>query len=319
MWRYILNRILWLILVAICVGILIFTIMYFVPDDPARMILGSEATAEEIAAYREYLGLNRPFVVQLADFLQSAFLHLDFGVSYFFNVPVAEELFARLPRTLMLGWFGIIFHALVGIPLGITCALNRNKPIDHILMIGAMIGVSIPDFWLALLLVMLFSLKLGWLPPYGIGSFKHWIMPLIAVSVSGIAVNARQSRSAVLETVRADFVTTARAKGLQENKVIYKHMLPNALIPIIANMGTGFAASIAGSVVIETVFSFPGVGTYLLKGISSRDYPIVRGCVLILALFAAVIVLIVDIVYAYVDPRIKAQYVNSGARKGGKK
>lgn len=315
MWKYIVNRLLWLIVVAVCVAMLIFVIMYFVPGDPARMILGSEATVEELEAYREYLGLNDPFVVQLGRYLSDTFLHLDFGISYVYKVPVATELFSRLPRTLKLGWFCIIFHALVGIPIGITCALNRNKPLDHALMIGSMVGVSMPDFWLAILLVVLFSVILGWLPAYGIGSFKNWIMPLLAGSIGGIAVNARQTRSAVLETIRADFVTTARAKGLPENKVIYKHMLPNALIPIIANMGTGFSASIAGSVVIETVFSFPGVGTYLLKGISSRDYPVVRSSVLILAIFSALIILLVDIVYAFVDPRIKAQYANSGGKR----
>ena len=304
---------------AVCVAVLIFTIMFFVPGDPAKMILGNEATPEELDAYREYRGLKDSFAVQLWRFMRDAFLHLDFGESYFYQVPVAEELFSRLPRTLELGWFCIIFHALVGVPMGIACALHRNKALDHGLMIGAMVGVSMPDFWLAILLVSLFSVQLNWLPPQGIGTWKHWVMPLLAGSVSGIAVNARQTRSAVLETIRADFVTTARAKGLPERKVIYKHMLPNALIPIIANMGTGFAASIAGSVVIETVFTFPGVGTYMLKGIGSRDYPIVRGCVLILAVFAALIVLIVDIVYAFVDPRIKAQYANAGGRKRGVK
>jgi peptide/nickel transport system permease protein len=182
-------------------------------------------------------------------------------------------------------------------------------------MILAMAGISMPDFWLALMMILLFSVKLKWLPPFGIGSWQNWIMPVIACSVQGVAVNARQTRSAVLETIRADFVTTARAKGVPEHDVIYKHMLPNALIPVINMLGGAFGRAIAGTVVIETVFSFPGVGVYMMNGINGRDYPVVRGCVLVLAAFSAVAVLIVDLIYGFIDPRIKAQYEGGGAHK----
>lgn len=186
-------------------------------------------------------------------------------------------------------------------------------------MLIAMFGVAMPGFWVALMLVILFTKELNWLPAYGIGTWKHWIMPVISGSLAGVAMEGRSTRSAVLETVRADFVTTARAKGLPERTVTYKHMLPNAMMPIVGMLGTRFAMSIGGTVIIETVFSFPGVGKYMTDAITSRDYPVVRGCVLILAIFAALVNLLVDICYAFLDPRIKANYANIGKKKGGAK
>lgn len=319
MWRYIVKRLLWLIVILFGVGILIFTIMYFVPGDPADIILSSTATAVEKEAWRDEQGLNDPYIVQLGNFLVNAFLKFDFGTSYKYRVPVMEEFVQRVPRTLTLGWICLLIDALIGIPLGVMCATHRNGLIDHSLMVGAMVGVSIPNFWLALLMVILFSLKLKWLPSSGIDSWTCWIMPVIAGSLTGIAMNARQTRSAVLETIRADFVTTARAKGLPEQRVIYQHMLPNALIPVINQLGGQFANALAGTVVIETVFSFPGIGTYMMTAISNRDYPVIRGCVMVLAAFSAVAMLLVDLIYAYIDPRIKAQYANLSAKKGSVK
>jgi peptide/nickel transport system permease protein len=315
MWRYIIQRLLWMIVTVFCVAIIIFTIMYFVPGDPARIALGTTATQAEIDNWREMNGLNETYAVQLGQFLSGVFLHLDFGTSYTFKVPVLQEFAQRVPRTLTLGLLTIIIDALIGIPLGVAAAMHQNKATDRGLMVASLIGISISDFWLALMLIILFSQKLGWLPAMGIGTWKNWVMPVISASVAGVAMNARQTRSAVLETKRADFVTTARAKGLKENKVIYKHMLPNALIPVINNLGNQFATVIAGTVVIESVFSFPGVGLYLLSGSSGRDYPVIRGCVLVLAVFASLAVLLVDLIYAFLDPRIKAAYANTAAKK----
>ena len=319
MWRYIIQRLLWMIAILLCVAVIIFTIMYFVPGDPAAVQLGTSSTMEQRFEWREMYGLNDSYFKQLGSFLYNVFLRFDFGNSYTFKVPVMQELASRIPRTVLLGVICIILNALIGIPIGVLCALKRNTPVDSGTMVLAMVGVSLPDFWLALLMVVLFSLKLNLLPPFGIDSWLNWIMPVIAGSVAGIAINARQTRSAVLETMRADFVTTARAKGVPEFKVICKHMLPNAMIPVIALLGSAFARCIAGTVVIETVFNFPGVGTYLMTGISNRDYPIVRGCVLVLAIFAALSNLVVDLIYAYIDPRIKAQYIATSAKKGGKR
>lgn len=315
MWKYVVRRLLWMIVTSISVAILIFTVMYFVPGDPAQMALGTDATAEELNAYREMLGLNDSFLVQLGKYLYNTFLRFDFGISYAYHTPVMEEFASRLPRTLALGWICLIIDALIGIPLGVTCALHRNSIWDQGFLVLAMIGVSIPNFWLALLMVMLFTNKLHILPSYGIGTWKHWVMPIIAGSLSGVAMNARQTRSAVLETIRADFVTTAKAKGVKAHDVTYKHMLPNALIPIVGGIGQRFGGAIAGTVVIETVFSFPGIGTYMMNGITARDYPVVRSCVLVLALFAAVATLLTDLAYGFIDPRIKAQYVNYAAKK----
>lgn len=301
----------------VCVAMVIFTIMWFVPGDPAQIMLGVGATAQDIQDMREILGLNEPFITQLGNYLWDL-LHLDFGTSYTYKIPVIEEFALRLPRTLMLGMISIVLNILIGIPLGITAATHRNTFQDQGLLVSAMVFISVPQFFLAQMLVILFSVELGWLPPFGIDSWKCWIMPILAGSLAGIAQIARQTRSAVLETIRADFVTTARAKGLEERKVIYKHMLPNALIPVVSDLGMQLAMVISGSVVIESVFSFPGIGTYLLTGIQARDYPVIRGCVLLLAIFSAAVILLVDLIYAYLDPRIKAQYVNYAAKKGGK-
>ena len=315
MWKYVVKRLLWLIVIAVCTGFVIFTIMYFVPGDPATIALPSTATYAEKEAFRNSLGLNDPFIVQLGRYLYQTFIKFDFGISWQYNVPVLQELFARFPRTFALSLISIILAALIGIPLGILSALHQNKWQDHSLMVLSMVGVSLPEFWLAIMLILLFTAKLGWLPAFGIGSIACWIMPVISNSFAGIAKNARQTRASTLETIRSDFVTTARAKGLSEKVVIYKHMLPNALIPIINILGSQLSRSIGGTVVIESVFSFPGVGMYMLSGINNRDYPVVRSCVLILSLFAAVITLLVDLVYAFIDPRIKAQYVVSSGTK----
>lgn len=319
MWRYIVKRLLWLVIIVLCVAVLIFTVLWFVPGDPAKIILGTEAPAADIEALREQMGLNKPFIVQLGTFMRDVFLRFDFGISYIYKVPVIKEFGIRLPRTALLGGISLVLNMLFGIPLGILAAKKRNSILDRGLLVVSMIFSSMPQFFFALVMIALFSLTLGWLPPFGISYWYCWIMPVLATSLSGIAMTARHTRASVLETIRADFVTTARAKGLEERVVTYKHMLPNALIPVISDLGMHLSGIIGGSVVIETVFSFPGVGQYMLTGISSRDYPVVRGCVLILATFSAIVMLLVDLAYAFVDPRIKAQYVNYAAKKGGKK
>ena len=216
MWKYILKRILWLIVIILCVAVVIFIILWFVPGDPAQIILGTGATQADIERQREIMGLNSPFIVQLGRYLRDVFLHFDFGNSYVYGTPVIQEFAARLPRTLGLGLISMALNIAIGIPLGVNAAIHRNSFQDQGLLIMAMVFISVPQFWLALMMVVLFSVRLGWLPPYGIDGWQCWIMPVLANSLSGIAMNARQTRSAVLETIRADFVTTARAKGLSE-------------------------------------------------------------------------------------------------------
>ena len=318
MWRYVVKRLIALFIVLLCVAIIIFCILWFMPGDPAEVILGMNVPEADREALRVTMGLKDPFLVQLGRFIRDMF-KLDFGTSYQYRVPVTQAFIERLPRTLKLGLISILIQTVIGIPLGITAAIHRNGLRDQGLLVSAMVFISVPQFWLALVMVIIFSVQLGWLPPFGIGSLKYWIMPIAANSISGIAMNARMTRSAVLETIRADFVTTARAKGLAERKVIYRHMLPNALIPVLKGLGMQLGMCVGGTVVIENVFSFPGIGQYMLTGINGFDYPVVRGCVLILAAVSAFMTLLVDLAYGFIDPRIKAQYVNYAAKKGGRK
>ena len=314
MWKYILKRLGWTVVIMLCVTILIFTITYFIPGDPARVMLGSLATADEVANMRTVLGLDAPYLVQLGRYLNDLIFHLDFGISWAYNVPVVEEMFSRLPLTILVGGLGMIIQIVLGIPLGVFAATHQSQWQDYMSIGISMVLVSLPDFWVALMLVVLFSVKLGWLPAYGITSWTCFIMPIIATSISGIAMNARQARSAVLEVFRADYITTARAKGQVEKKVIWKHMFPNAMMPIITIVVSGLTRIVGGTAVIENIFSIPGVGQYMLNGINSMDFPVIRGSVIVLSLFSALSVLLMDLVYAFVDPRIKAQYAGGKRR-----
>lgn len=314
MGKYILQRCLFMIVVMIGAAFVIFTILYFTPGDPATLQLGAEASAAEIANLRHKLGVDRPYVEQLGDFMFNAFCKFDFGDSWRLNRPIMDELLARLPRTVIIGCFAMILNLLIGVPLGIFSALNEGKWQDSLSMTIAMIFVAAPSFWVALMMIILFALKLQWLPAYGIDSWKCYIMPIICTALGPIAFNARQTRSSMLEVFRADFITTARSKGQKENVIVWRHMLPNALMPIITMIGGAFSGIVAGSPVIEMVFSIPGVGSYLLSGINNRDYPVVRGCVVFFAFFTALCMLLVDLAYAMVDPRIKAQYSSGKGR-----
>lgn len=319
MGRYIAKRILWMVPIILGVAIFIFTIMYMVPGDPAQIILGTDASAVEIAQLREDMGLNAPYIVQLGRYMKNVFLKFDFGNSYITGIPIRDELAVRIPRSVSLGFASMILSMLIGIPLGVIAAIRRNGWGDRISMIVALLGVSMPSFWLALLMVILFSLRLNWLPPSGIGGISYYILPCLAQAINGIGGQARQSRSSMLEVIRSDYVVTARAKGLTETEVITRHALPNALIPIITMAGGHLAHIFGGSVVIENVFSIPGVGSYMISAVNSRDYPVVEACVIFLAIVFAAVMLLVDLMYAYIDPRIKAQYAGKKRQKGGNK
>lgn len=308
MWRYILKRLGMMLFVVVGVAILIFTIMYFVPGDPAQIILGSNATEAQLAYKRHEMGLDQPYLAQLLNYL-NGLIHLDFGESYFFGTPVIDDLAARIPRTLTLGLLVILVQTLVGIPLGITAAVHAGKWQDTASIIFSMIGLAMPGFWLSLMSVLLFSVKLDLVPAYGIDSWKCWILPVLTTSVVGISMNARQTRAAMLDVIHSDYVTTAKAKGVSARDVIWKHALPNAMIPVITMIGGGFANALGGSVIAESVFSIPGVGLYITQGINNLDYSAVRSSVVILSVWFSLVMLVTDLVYAYVDPRIKAQYV----------
>lgn len=315
MGKYVLRRLLMTLLVVLVASIVVFTLVFFVPGDPVKIMMSPEATVAELEAKRHSLGLDQPYLVQLGTFLYNAYIKFDLGTSWIRGTPVVDGLVERLPYTFELGIWAILISASIGIPLGVTAAVHQNGWQDRVCMLMGMICTSLPDFWFALLLILLFSQKLNILPAYGIGGIEYMIMPVAAASLKSIGTLARQTRSSMLEVIRSDYITTARAKGLKERKVIWKHMLPNALIPIITVIGTSFSGIIAGTVVIEQVFSRPGVGTYLTQAITNRDFPITRGCVIILAIFTSVMMLLVDLAYAMVDPRIKAQYAGQSKRR----
>lgn len=310
--RYILKRLLWLIPVVFLTAFTIFTILYFVPGDPTANLLGNNPTQAQKEQLIEEMGLNDPYVVQLGRFMKQTFIDFDLSTSYQYKTKITSDLAQRLPITFLFTFICFILEALVGIPLGVTAAVHQNSILDRTCTVVAVIGSSLPAFWFALMLVIIFSLHLGWLPPFGIDTWQGWILPVVANSFMGLGGIARQTRSQMLEVLSSDYITTARAKGLSEQMIRYTHALPNALIPVITNLGTRFGVSLGGTVIIENVFSIPGVGMYLNNAISARDYPVIRGSVVVLTILLCIIVLITDLAYAFVDPRIKAEYEKHG-------
>ncbi len=319
MFRYILKRVLLVIPVLVGVAIIIFTLMYFVPGDPAQIILGENAAQVQVLELREQLGLNQPYVVRMGIFVKELFINGSFGNSYIYGTDVGTELASRFPKTLVLAIGSIGLAMILGIPLGIRAATHANKAEDRVSMFVSMIGVSMPNFWLALMLVLLFSLWLGWLPSSGSKGWEYFVLPIVANALGGVAGIARLTRSSMLEVIRADYVTTARAKGVAERDVINKHALPNALIPIITICGGRFGGMLGGTMVIETVFSIPGIGSYLIDSINNRDYTAVQGSVIYVAFTFSLVMVLVDLVYAYVDPRIKARYEGQHKKRMKKK
>lgn len=312
--RYIMKRLLWMIPIVLGVAVMVFTLMTFCPGDPAAIVLGSTATEQDLALMRKQMGLNEPFIVRLGTFLSDTFIHFDLGESWITGASIKAELLERLPRTMALSLTTLTLSILIGMPLGIAAAVKQNGWQDNLCMTFALLGVSIPNFWLALLLILLFSVNLGWLPAMGIGSWKNYILPAMAGCMGGVAQLARQTRSSMLDVIRSDYITTARAKGVPEFKVITKHALKNGLIPIITVIGTHFGRMLGGAMVIETIFSIPGMGMYIVTGVNSRNYPVVQAGTIFLAIVFSFCMLVVDLVYAAVDPRIKAQYKPKGRK-----
>lgn len=319
MWRYVLKRIGALLVVLVCSAVIIFSILYFTPGDPARIMLGDLATDAEVAALQAKWGIDQPYLIQLGNFLYQTFIKFDLGLSWKYNSPVTEQLLLRLPRTILMGLVTIAIGLFVGVPLGINAARNQGKIQDYGAVAVSMLFISLPNFWVSMMLIMLFSIKLGWLPSYGIGGIEYYILPIAAACVGPIASNARQARSSMLEVIRSDFVTTARAKGQKESVIVARHMLPNAMMPILTNLGSRLGHVVAGSTIIEVMFSIPGVGNYLMTGITDRDFPVVRGCTLFLVIFSSLALLLTDLAYAWLDPRIKARYLAKSARPSKKR
>ena len=306
--KYIVTRVLAMIPVILALTFVVFTIMYFTPGDPTAIILGNEFSEEASLALKADLGLDKPFFVQYVGYVIKL-ARGDFGMSYIYRTPVSEQLFARFPNTFKVVIAAMIFCVGVGIPIGIYSATKPNSLFSNITMILGLLGVSLPIFWLGLLLILLFSVHWRLLPSSGMDQgFKSLILPAIALGANYMANIMRTTRSSMLESIRQDFIRTAKAKGVNQRNLIYGHALPNALMPTITVVGMNIGALLGGVVLTETVFSIPGTGRMLVESINKRDTPSVLGCLVIMALCVAISNLAVDLVYAYIDPRIKAQY-----------
>lgn len=308
MHRYILRRVLMLIPVMLGVSFIVFTMMFFTEGDPAKIILGEQAAEKDVIALRQELGLDDPFLVQYGRYVKNAVIHQDLGRSYLTGRPVINEITGRFPNTLKLAGLGVLIAVAIGVPVGIISATRQYSIFDNVAMMIALIGVSMPNFWQGILLILLFSIRLEWLPSSGFSTWKHMILPAVTLGTSSAAIITRMTRSSMLEVIRQDYIRTARAKGLKESAVINHHALKNALIPVITVIGLQFGFLLGGAVLTETVFSISGLGRLMVEAIQRRDYMVVQGSVLFIAITFSVVNLGVDILYAYVDPRIKSQY-----------
>ena len=313
MGKFILKRLLYMIPVLLGVAFLVFAILSLTPGDPGTIILGITAKPEDIASLNEQFGYNKPFLIRFFSYIKDIVLHFNLVVSYQTREPVINDIMAKFPNTLKLTIFSMSLSAIIGISFGIISAVKQYSALDHICVVTALVFACIPGFWLGLMLMMLFSLKLGWLPSYGAESLKNFILPTLTVSMTSAAGLLRLTRSAMLETIRQEYIRTAKAKGASKKRIIIKHALRNALMPVVTTLGTSFGASLGGAIIAETVFAMPGMGTLITTAIRQKDIPMVMGSTLFLAVLFSLIILLVDILYAVIDPRIMDKY-----KKGGK-
>lgn len=309
--KYILKRLLALIPVILGVIFIIQFILYISPNDPAVVILGNAYTPEGAEQVRESLGLNDPFVVQFVRYILDL-LRGDFGDSYITGEPVATQLLARFPNTLILVLVSMTLCTILSLPIGIQSAVKPNSWFSNITAALGMVGIALPTFWLGLMLILLFAVHLEWLPATGGVSLTGMILPAITLSASFMAGTMRTTRSSMLDCLNQDYIRTAKAKGVSHHDVIDKHALQNALLPIITVVGVNVGTQMGGSVLTETVFSYPGLGIMLTNGIKQTDTPTILGCLVVMAICIGICNLLVDIIFAFVDPRIKSQYSKRG-------
>ena len=308
MLKYIFKRILMMIPVLLGVLFLVFTMNEISPGDPAEMIAGDAASVEVVEQIREDLGLNKPFPVRFLNYTKNIVLHGDLGTSYKTKRPVLEEVMDRLPTTILLSLTSAAFAVILSIPIGIISAIKQNTWIDNLLMVLALIGVAMPAFWQGLMTIILFSVKLGWFPSYGFTTPAHWFMPVLTIGTGAMASLVRITRSSMLEVIRQDYIRTARAKGQTERKVIISHALRTSMIPIITAIAIQLGSMLGGAIVTETVFAIPGIGMLMIQSIKARDYPTIQGAVVVIAVMFSLLNLLVDIIYTFVDPRLKSIY-----------
>ncbi len=302
---YIIRRVLQSFIVLIGVSIAVAAMTQFVPGDPAVAILGETASPEALATLREEMGLNDPFYVQYWRFIERLVTEGSLGTSIRTNREVLVEIGDRLPNTMILTFGAVILSSVIGISSGVLAAVKRGTPIDAGVLVATTAGLSLPSFWIALLMIWLFSVRLGWLPVTGAGSWKHAIMPILSLSIQSVATKSRLTRSAMLESLSQDYIRTGRAKGLRENQVVLIHALRNALLPVLTIIGLQFGALLGGAFITEVIFGWPGVGQLAVNSILQRDFPVVQGTVLLVTSAFVITNLLVDIAYAWVDPRIR--------------
>lgn len=306
MWAYITKRLLLAIPVIFGVAFVVFAMVRIVPGDPAQIIAGETATKEFVEGVRKDLGLDRPLLEQFARYMGNL-LRGDFGRSIRSRAPVTIELQARIPNTITLTLAGLFVAVSVGVSAGIVSAIRPYSVLDTAVMLVALAGLSMPVFWSGLMMIVVFAVWLGWLPAVGTGTPVHLILPAVTLGMATAAIIARMTRSSMLEVLRSDYIRTARAKGLAEPSVVNRHAFRNALIPVITVVGLQMGTLLSGAVLTETVFAWPGIGRLLVEGILTRDYPIVQASVLVVALAFVLVNLLVDLLYAVVDPRIHYQ------------
>ncbi len=289
------------------VTFLVFFIISLTPGDVASMILGNGATEERITELRQDLGLDKPVIIQYGNYVANL-LKGNMGISYSNGKSVAGEIGQRFPNTFKLTITAIILAILISIPIGVISATKQYSIFDNVGMILALIGISMPSFWTGLILIIIFALKLGWFPSGGMKGIMSLILPAFTLAIASTASITRTTRSSMLEAIRQDYINTAKAKGVSRGMVIRKHALKNAMIPAITVIGLEFGVLLGGAVLTETVFSWPGIGRLMVESIQRKDTPMVLGCVIVFAMSFSIVNLIIDILYAYIDPRIKANY-----------
>lgn len=308
MWRYILRRLLMLIPVLIGISIFVFLLMYFTPGDPAQLMLGEGAPRHQLEALRESMGLNEPVHIQYFNWLKNA-VRGDLGQSLRSRKLVTTEILDRLPATAELAFAAVVFAVLVGMPVGILSASKPNSFFDNVAMVGALSGVGMPVFWQGIMLILLFSVILGVFPSSGrMGGLEYLVLPAITLGTAATASIARLTRSAMLDVMQQDYVRTARAKGVRRHVVIYRHALRNALIPVVTMIGLQFGGLMSGAVLTETIFAWPGIGRMLVEAINNKDFPLVQGTIMTFALTYALVNLLIDVLYAFLDPRLRTIY-----------
>jgi peptide/nickel transport system permease protein len=304
MHRYLIRRLLLTIPVLLGVATLVFSLIHFIPGDPAQAMLGEGAAPEDVAQLRERLGLDRPLLVQYGSFLQGL-TRGDLGVSLRNDQPVLQQILERMPATAELAFASMAVAVLIALPLGIIAAVWRGTAVDYTAMTLSLVGISVPNFWLGPLLAIVFAVELGWLPVGGRGTLAHLVLPAATLGAALAAILARMTRASLLEELREPYVLAARAKGVSRGRAVLHHALRNSLIPIVTILGLQFGVVLTGAVITETIFAWPGIGRLLIQSISFRDYPTVQGCVLLIAVTYVGVNLITDLTYGFLDPRIR--------------